>query len=150
MIREIQKGEGNIVDNLLTKLIKSEKEFDSNINENFIVNNYYENIIGKDYNKIFVVLDDNKIVGYLYGFLEENEAIIKKVGHLDALYIEEDYRNKGYARKLINEFKNYCMKNDVAYIEVKALSNNIKAVNLYTSEDFTELKKIFKYEDFSK
>lgn len=139
MIREIQKGEGNIVDNLLTKLIKSEKEFDSNINENFVVNNYYENRIGKDYNIIYVVEINNKIVGYLYGYLEENDSIIKKIGHLDALYIEEDYRNKGYARKLINEFRAYCTKNDVDHIEVKVFSDNIKAYNLYKSENLSLL-----------
>ena len=139
MIRKIKKGEGKLVDNLLTKLVKSEKEFDNNINENFVVNNYYEDKIDKENNIILVVELDNKIVGYLYGFLEVNDALIKKVGHLDALYIEEDYRNKGYARKLINEFKKYAKENDVDHIEVKVFSNNIKAYNLYKSENLSLL-----------
>ena len=135
MIRKINKGEGEIVDKLLTKLIKSEKEFDSNIDENYVVSNYYENIIDNDDKVIYVVEIDNKIVGYLYGYIEDNTALIKKVGHLDALYIEEDYRNKGYARSLINEFKKYAKEKDVHHIEVKVFSKNIKAFNLYNSEN---------------
>ena len=92
---------------LLTLLIRDEKKYDNNINENFTVTNMYENYIYDENKIILVAIEEGKIAGYIYGYIIEPDAILNnKIAKLDALYILEEYRNKGIASNLINEFKN--------------------------------------------
>ena len=44
-VRKIKKEEASIVDNLLTLLIRDEKQYDDNIDINFKVTNFYQNYI---------------------------------------------------------------------------------------------------------
>ncbi len=128
---------------LLTKLIKDEKKYDDNINENCNVTSFYERIYNSDGVCLLVAKENNFVTGYLYGYIENNgDTYINLVGVLDALYVREEYRCKGVATKLIKEFKLWSIKHNAKEIEVKVLNDNINAINLYKENGFKENKTI--------
>ena len=74
---------------------------------------YLDNIKKNNNHKIFVIEDNNKIIGNITVILEQK--IIrgcKKVGHIEDVVVHRDYRGKGLARKLLNFAENYCKKNN--------------------------------------
>lgn len=127
--------------NLLTLLIRDEKQYDPSINENCVISRFYEDMISNDSNILLVAEIDNKIIGYLYGYIVDNgNTYLDKVSKLDALYIIKEYRKNKIATKLINEFKSWSLKNGVKYIELQVLNDNTSAVNLYKKEGFRSFK----------
>jgi len=137
-IKEVDNIEEAIkCDELLTKLIIDEKKYNPNISDDVNINNFYPNIYNKDNNKLFIAIDDNNIIGYIYIKLISIDGIDNnKELLIDALYIEEDYRNKGIATSLINKVKEYSINNNIKYISINVLDKNIKAKNLYNKLGF--------------
>ena len=142
-IRKANISDAKRLNELLTKLIRDEKKYDNNINENYVVKSYYEYVIPKKQNIILVAESSNTIVGYLYGYIiNDGDTSINNVAKIDALFIEEDYRHLGIATSLINEFKNIIKEDNVKYIEVNVCNNNIEAINTYKNNGFNEIKAI--------
>lgn len=124
IFRKPKLQESSKLDNLLTKLILDERNYDPSV-EIVNVKDFYINYID-DPTKYFEICEDtNEIVGYIYCKLDNEKAKI------DALYIEESYRNKKIATTLIENFIKYCKNNNINEITINVLENNIKAKNLY-------------------
>ena len=144
-IIKLNKDNVKEANELLTKLIHDEKQYDDNINLEYIVNNYYENMIDKDNCYLAFIIDNNIIMGYIYGFIQDNgNAYINKIIQLDALYIKEEYRNKGYAKLLIDSLKKWSIQKGIKNIELKVCNNNQNAINLYHQYGFKDTKTIMK------
>ena len=95
------------VNGLLTKLIKDEKNYDENINEECIVTSLYENFYDSEDICLLIAKEDENILGYIYGYIQNNgDAKLEKVSVLDALYVEENARRNKIGDSLIEEFKN--------------------------------------------
>jgi len=127
------------INKMLTDLIQDErKNYDSNINENYKVQEFYEKLVDNE-NKIILVARDNDIIlGYVYGFIQDNgNLFINKIAKLDALFVKEQYRGNGIARSLIREFINWARENEVAYVELSVCKDNTNAINLYENEGFS-------------
>ena len=137
VIRKADYNDVKILNHFLTLLIKDERQYDLGIDENFIVTNMYENYI-EDPNKLIIVAEENnKIVGYLYGIIKPNDDSYKYIiAKLDALYIDNNYRNKGIATSLIDHFKKWAISKSAHKIEVSVWSKNIKAKRLYEKNNF--------------
>lgn len=120
-------------DELLTKLILSERKFDKNIKEDFVVLNNYINLYNKKNNVLFIAYEDGKAVGFIYGYLkyEASNFVFNSVAKIDALYVIDDYRNKGIGKNLINKFYEWCKDNNIKIVEISVFKNNISAYNLY-------------------
>ena len=101
----------------LTKLIRDEKKYDNNINENCIINSYYENVYMKNDKCLLLAKINKKYVGYLYGFIiNTGETTLEKQAKLDALYTDEEYRENKIGQELINEFKKWAKSKNIKYI----------------------------------
>ena len=125
IFRKPNNNDASNLDNLLTKLILDEKNYDPNV-EVVNVKDFYINYIN-DNTKYFEVCEDNDtIVGYIYVIINNN------IAKIDALYVEEAYRNKKIATKLIENFINYSKDNNIKEITINVLENNVKAKNLYS------------------
>lgn len=128
---------------LLTKLIKDEKKYDENINENCVVSSLYEKFYDDEDVCLLVAVKEGSVIGYVYGFIENSgDAVLNKICILDALYVEEEHRRYGVGKKLINELKNWAKEKAAKHMELKVLLQNEKAKNLYKSLDFKEKKVI--------
>ena len=137
-IRRIKREETHIADDMLTKLIQDERKYNPNINENFKVESFYENYINNEKICLLVALDENKIIGYIYGYiLEEGATVKEKTVKLDAIYIEPEYRHYGIGDMLIENFKSWVKEKDIQLIEVSVCNGNIVARNLYKKHGFT-------------
>lgn len=130
------------LDNLLTKLVEDEKiNCDKYINIGKI-NGLYQTLLINNNTHAFVCEENNKIVGYIYCYVN-NESI----GILDALYIEEEYRGLGIATKLIELAINW-LKDEklVKLIEISVMDKNELAKKLYKKLGFQKFKETLRIE----
>ncbi len=140
--RVLDEEKANYCDKLLTKLIQDERQYDENIDSNFVVNDFYRNVIKDDRNYLLCYIENDVIVGYIYvKYIKTDE---EEKYSLDALYVEENNRRQGIASKLIQEALNTIKSTDINCVEVNALFDNKKAINLYKKYGFNEFKVIFR------
>ena len=123
-------------DQLLTLLIRDEKQYDNNIDDNYEVKDYFKNVIKNNENILLCYKDNDVIKGYIYlKRVIEND----KKGYLvDGLYVLEDYRRQGIAKKLVD----YALKliKDSEFININVMADNKNAINLYKSFGFREFR----------
>ena len=138
IIREIKEDEIDYANKLLNKLIIEEKQYDENINQNYIVNNYYQK---RQKDSILLVATlNNEIVAFLFGYTIEALVYTNRKAVLDALYVLPDHRKHGIASLLIDNFKKWCMQQNITNLELTVFSNNINALSLYKNHGF-EIEK---------
>ena len=113
------------LDDLLTMLIKDETQYDSNIKP-FKVKNYYKNYINDNTRYFYLCEDNNKVVGYIY------VISIGGAYKIDALYVKDEYQNKGIATNLINNVIEQAKNNNIKFITLNVLEKNLKAKKLYS------------------
>ena len=147
IIRDAEPKDAMQLDTMLSKLIQDEARYDSNLVPNCEIADNYCNRIGLDGHKLILIEVSGEIVGYLYGFLYHIPGIYKSpIGIIDALFVEEPHRRKGYASMLINTFRAFAAEKGACRIELKAVSGNQCAIDLYRKLSFTETKKYMKME----
>lgn len=118
-----------ICDEFLTLLIQDERKYDNTIDANFVVKDYFINMINNE-NILLLYKDNNINLGYIFGKKINNEYLI------DSLYVDINYRNKGIATKLINAIikEIYSLGNYQVFINV--IKENKIAVDLYENIGF--------------
>lgn len=122
--RNAKRKDAKTLDRLLTLLIEDEKNYDNKV-ESVIVKDFYINYINDPSKYFYLCEDNNKVVAYIYSKKENSNLKI------DALYVLQDYRNKGIASKLIDNVISYAKENNFKTISINVLEKNIKAKNLY-------------------
>ena len=142
-IKKATKENVFVANDFLTQLIRDEKQYDKNINQDCKVLNCYENFIDNDNNCILFAFVDDEIVGYLYGYvIDGGDAYLEKVSQLEAMYVKDIYRGNKIGSMLMKEFKNWSNKKNVRYIELKVCTSNKNAICLYQREGFSTIKYI--------
>lgn len=142
-IKKYDQENASVCNDLLTKLINDETKYDENLKNNIIINNYYNKL--NENSVIYIAFINNKVVGYIYGYVTEDILVKEKTAKLDALYVIEEYRGNKIASKLIEEYKNWCFSKEVKYIEVTAWNDNIDATKIYLKQDFIPKKTTYIY-----
>lgn len=139
MIKRIVNAEdAKVCDELLTKLINSERKYDKLISKNFKVQDYFKNVIKDKKNILLAYLVDKQIIGYIY--LKYIVADDKNGYLIDGLYIEKNYRQRGYAKELLEYSLKLLHKKNLAFIDIKVLCANEIAKKLYKDFGFQEFK----------
>ncbi len=133
-IKEATKKDVKEANKLLTMLIKDEQKYDENIKDDFKLVFDYEAIYKDNY--LYFAYDCDKVVGYLYGYLIDDNINKYLVGKLDALYVLPEYRNKKIANTLIDNFIKWCNDKNVKIISVKVFIDNLVAKHLYIKYGF--------------
>lgn len=110
---------------------------------------YFENMINNEI--VYIAIDDDKIIGYLAGSVNiENSYVTKSLAEVDNMFILEEYRKYGVGSKLMNHFKEYCIKNNIEELKVTAFAKNTDAIEFYKKNGFGEfeitLKQLLKGE----
>lgn len=96
---------------------------------------------------VYTALVENKIVGYLAGSVNiQNSYVTKSLAEVDNMFILEDYRKYGIGSKLMNEFKKYCIQNNIEELKVTASAKNSNAINFYKKNGFEEFEITLKQE----
>lgn len=120
--------DANRCDELLTKLIQDERQYNDTIDENYIVTNHFNKIVN-DENIIILAYYINKIiVGYILIRITDNNTCL-----LDGLYVEKEYRNKGIGKSLLTEAILRIKNMNIKYIDINVMYNNIIAKHIMKS-----------------
>ena len=124
-------ADANRCDELLTKLIQDERQYNDTIDENYVVTNHFNTMLNDENIIILAKYINNIIVGYiLIRKMYDNTCL------LDWLYVEKEYRNKGIAKSLLTEAILRIQNMNVRYIDIKVMYNNIIAKHIYEKLDF--------------
>ena len=118
-------------DELLTKLIQDERQYNDTIDDNYIVTNHFNQMLD-DENIIILAYYINKIiVGYILIRKMSNNTCL-----LDGLYVEKEYRNKGIGKSLLKEAISRIKNMNVKYVDINVMYNNIIAKHIYEKLGF--------------
>ena len=118
-------------DELLTKLIQDERQYNDTIEDNYIVTNHFNKMLD-DENIIILAYYINKIiVGYILIRRTSNNTCL-----LDGLYVEKEYRNKGIGNSLLTEAISRIKNMNVKYVDINVMYNNIIAKHIYEKLGF--------------
>lgn len=118
-------------DELLTKLIHDERQYNDTIEDNYIVTNHFNKMLDDENIIILAYYINEIIVGYI---------LIRKMANntclLDGLYVEEEYRNKGIGKSLLTEAISRIKNMNIKYIDINVMYNNIIAKHIYEKLGF--------------
>ena len=117
-------------DNFLTLLIHDEKQYDETIDENFVVKDYFVNVIKNKDNILLLYKEGNNSIGYVFAKRVDDGYL------LDGLYVDISFRNKEIARKLLNEIIKEINLLEKYKIFINVLKENAVAYNLYKNLGF--------------
>ena len=109
MIIELEKDKLNILENSFIEKEEVEKEFKNN-----------------PYAKFLILLEDSKVIGYLY------YSDIFERAEINQFEIEKNYRNQGKGKLLLQEFINRIQKD----ITLEVREDNIPAIKVYEQNGF--------------
>ena len=138
IVRVLDEIKAKICDELLTKLIQDENKYDKSIDKSFIVKDYFKKVIKDENNILLCFYEDNIIKGFIFIKPIKNN---NENGYLiDSLYVEEEFRNKSIAKKLIKEAIKYINNKNVKFIEINTLYDNVIAYNIYKKLGFKEFR----------
>lgn len=105
--------------------------------------NYFKELIEEG--TVWVAVDSSKIIGYLAGSIDvKPEYATKSLSELDNFYVEEEYRRQGIGKKLLEEFKKYCISKSIEEIKVTATAKNINAREFYKNNGFEDFEITYK------
>ena len=140
VIKKVETDEeANKCDNLLTKLLAYESQFDENIKKDYQVKDYFVNMYNRKDCALFEAVEDD-VIGYAFAKIVSLESgpDISKMVLLDGMFVEEEYRNKGIAHELIENVKMWCKENDISLISVNVLCKNSIPYNIYKEVGFED------------
>lgn len=140
-IRPAKSDEGAVCDELLTRLIQTERQWEPNLDETFTVCDNYEHRMSEEGTLLLVAEENDEIVGFLFGFLSPSPVLKRPTALLDALFVCEEHRSKGIGKALALRFWEWGKEQGVYAIELKVMSQNTTALRLYESLGFSETKK---------
>lgn len=101
------------------------------------------NILNNPDEMIFVIDLNNKIIGYAT-FQCKNK--VSNSVWIDEIIIDENYRNQGYGKKLIDELSIFAKKHNCQRIELNCWSFNRDALKFYEKIGFNQQRVIFEKE----
>ena len=146
IIEKAEENDSIKLNELFSKLLEDDRlNYDENIKENLTMNNFFEKRVNIEDNIILVAKIEDKIIGYIYGYIRSDNKIKKELeAHIESLYIEEAYRNNKIGTNLLKEFIKIVKIKNAKYITIENKYSNKIASNLYTNlgfKNFIEMKR---------
>jgi ribosomal protein S18 acetylase RimI-like enzyme len=78
--------------------------------------------------------EDNKIIALLSGYIKKAPG--GDLGYIDNMFVKKEFRGKGYANVLRDEFYKWLKGKKVDYCQLEVLAKNEKAVSIYKKWGF--------------
>lgn len=95
--------------------------------------------------KFFLKYDNNLLVGFAqvnlrYDYVEGSET--SPVGYLEGIFVNENFRGKGYAKELLMECENWAKSKGCREFASDCELNNINSLNFHKALNFKETNRI--------
>ncbi len=137
MIKIATKDDAVVVAKLAIKMWK-DNSIDG-LTEEFI------RLIEKDDAQIFIKFVENKAVGFAqcqlrYDYVEGTES--SPVGYLEGIFVEEEYRGKGFAQELLSECQKWAKKKGCQEFASDCELDNITSLKFHMAMGFEEANRI--------
>lgn len=118
-------------------------------NTQILSNNYREDyfeidleLINKQDGKIFLAIENDKIIGLVLGVVNLNDEIDKltndcaKTGNVLELIVKNSSRGHGIGKSLLNEIETYFKNINCKRINIEVFGPNKSALNFYLKNDY--------------
>ena len=93
---------------------------------------------------IYVAYDDNKLVGFISGHVDEQdeeermETIPASPGMVDELFVRDDYRGQKIGKKLLEKMENYLRSKGCDIVRFAVFAPNTMARDFYKHQGYNE------------
>jgi GNAT superfamily N-acetyltransferase len=87
--------------------------------------------VAKNKAKFLVAESEGKIVGFIFGFLEDVERTGNIFLYIDEFYLVEDFRSKGIGKALEKGITDWALENEVYWSGLHVLISNDNSVKAY-------------------
>ena len=129
-IRKATENDTPIILELIRKLAVYEKMENDVITD---VEELRENIFVKKYAEVLIAEEDEKPVGFALYFFNFSTFVGKPGLYLEDLFVEPEYRGKGYGKKLFIELAKIAKTENCGRMEWSVLNWNTPAIDFYKS-----------------
>ena len=96
-------------------------------------------ISGKLASKVFVYIEERKIVGFTTLSIKDN------FGEIGLIAVDKNYQGKSIGSKLIMKVEMYLYEKEIEYLRVSTQEANINAIKFYKKNNFKVIEKMFIY-----
>ena len=98
----------------------------------------FELILNDTSTILFAIIEKEKMIGFMNIQCFYSIWSHGKVFFLDDLFIEENFRGKGYGEKALKDLQEYAKKIGIKRIQLMAENTNPKAIEFYRKHKFNE------------
>ena len=136
IIRRFEINDLDRVFELLNELYEGKLKYD-------VFSKIYQDKLNDNNSYYVVAVIDNKIVGVLTSELEVKLTRERKQMYIDTIIVDENYRNKGIGKTLMENALNYAKDNNCEIVELTSRIKNENAHRFYEGIGFK--KHSFKF-----
>ena len=129
-IRKATPEDTPIIFDVIKKLAVYEKMENEVITS---VDELRENIFTKNFSKVLLAEEEGKPVGFALYFFNFSTFVGKPGLYLEDLFVEPEYRGKGYGKKLFVELAKIAREENCGRMEWSVLNWNTPAIDFYKS-----------------
>lgn len=105
----------------------------------------FENIIANRESAVFIYLVENQAVGFSqcqlrHDYVEGTES--SPVGYLEGIFVEEEFRHKGYAKQLLKECEKWAKEQRCTEFASDCELGNDASLAFHTKMGFEEVNRV--------
>lgn len=89
---------------------------------------------------VYVASENNKVIGWIYLF-KKFDLVTGMLFEIGGLVIDENYRNRGIGKKLVQEANNWCTSSGGSKLRVRSQLKRKDAHRFYLNLGFAETKE---------
>lgn len=101
--------------------------------------------VKKKNGKIFIVEDNQKVVGFIAGVIlevgkndDEFDCKPHRMGRVTDLFLNKEYRGIGYGSKLMETMQDFFKENNCYKINIEVFGPNVNSYNFYKKHGYSD------------
>ncbi len=106
----------------------------------------FDEVIGRNDTKIFVIEDNDQILGMATFYLLPSIRHGWKRGHIEDFFITKTARGNGTGTFLLKSIKDYCCKNNIKVIKLHSGNDLVRAHHFYEKNGGKTTERFFRFD----
>lgn len=105
----------------------------------------FENAVEQKQSAVFVLTEDNRAVGFAQCQLRNDYVegtTGSPVGYLEGIYVEPDYRHRGFAKELLKKCEEWAKEKGCTEFASDCEPGNSESLNFHLKSGFSEANRI--------
>lgn len=136
----------DLLDELLETTYKSGQKQKNSVKDFTIHGELFDQLLQRKDVRIFVIEDDNKIIGVADLFILPIMRRGYYQGHIEDFVITKDMRGKGIGTQLFTAIKEYCVKNNIKVIKLTSHNYLKEAHMFYEKQGGKSPERMFRFD----